>query len=66
MNAAHTMNDVPAHRVVNRNGLLTGKMHFSDPDQMQRLLEEEGIALQDDKIVKFKEIFWDPSIELSL
>ncbi|MFT6500521.1 MAG: methylated-DNA-protein-cysteine methyltransferase-like protein [Crocinitomicaceae bacterium] len=66
MNAAHDLNDVPAHRVVNRIGLLTGKMHFADPDQMERLLRKEGIAVEKDKIVNFKEVYWDPSIELEL
>ncbi len=64
MNAAHTLPDVPAHRVVNRNGLLTGKHHFEYPNQMQELLEAEGIEVEDDKIVKFKELFWDPGVEL--
>jgi methylated-DNA-protein-cysteine methyltransferase-like protein len=64
MNAAHDLNDVPAHRVVNRNGLLTGKMHFTPPEKMEQLLQKEGIEVKEDKIVKFKEVYWDPSIEL--
>lgn len=64
MNAAHTIPDVPAHRVVNRNGLLTGKHHFEFPNQMQELLEAEGIEVEDDKILQFKELFWDPGEEL--
>ena len=64
MNAAHTLPDVPAHRVVNRNGLLTGKHHFEYPNQMQELLEAEGIQVKDDKILQFKELFWDPNVEL--
>ncbi len=56
--------DVPAHRVVNRNGLLTGKHHFNPPSRMQQLLEKEKIKVVDDKVVEFKEKYWDPSIEL--
>ncbi len=66
MNASHRMPDFPAHRVVNRNGLLTGKMHFIDPNEMQRLLEKEGHTIQNDQIIKFKDSFWDPSIELHI
>lgn len=61
----HTHPPVPAHRVVNRNGLLTGKHHFSPPEAMQHLLEAEGIAVTDDKIQAFETIFWDPAPELS-
>lgn len=56
--------NVPAHRVVNRNGLLTGKHHFYPPSRMQQLLEKEKIKVVDDKIVDFREKYWDPSIEL--
>lgn len=56
--------NVPAHRVVNRMGLLTGKYHFGSPMLMQQLLESEGIEVADDKIVNFKALFWDPSVEL--
>lgn len=56
--------DVPAHRVVNRNGLLTGKHHFKTPDAMQKLLEKEGIRVVNDKIQHFTDKYWDPSIEL--
>ena len=66
MNAAHDLNDVPAHRVVNRIGLLTGKMHFADSNQMEFLLKKEGIEVKKDQIVNFKELFWDPTIELAL
>jgi methylated-DNA-protein-cysteine methyltransferase related protein len=66
MNAAHNMPDVPAHRVINSQGLLTGKHHFATPDSMQKLLEAEGVKVDDDKVVSFKEKFWDPNIELSL
>ncbi len=55
---------VPAHRVVNRNGMLTGKMHFTTPDLMQRLLEKEGIYIENDTIRDFDQIFWDPAKEL--
>ena len=55
---------VPAHRVVNRNGMLSGRHHFSPPEQMQILLEKEGIKIVDDTIVDFKKHFWDPSAEL--
>lgn len=60
MNAAHSQKNVPAHRVVNRNGLLTGRHHFSPPELMQQLLENEGVEVEDDQIVNFKEIFWKP------
>jgi methylated-DNA-protein-cysteine methyltransferase related protein len=66
MNAAHSIKDVPAHRVVNRNGLLTGKMHFSSPNEMQLLLEKEGIKVINDQVQNFKTLFWDPSTELGL
>lgn len=57
---------VPAHRVVNRNGMLTGKMHFAYPQQMQELLEKEGVKIVDDKVVDFEKKFWDPSKELEI
>ncbi|WP_422361963.1 MGMT family protein [Reichenbachiella sp.] len=66
MNAAHGQSDVPAHRVVNAQGLLTGKMHFATPTMMQEKLEAEGLAIVKDKIQNFKEHFWDPAIELEL
>ncbi len=56
---------VPAHRVLNRNGLLTGKKHFGTPTAMQQLLENEGVIIENNKVVNFKEVFWDPSIELT-
>lgn len=56
--------DVPAHRVVNRNGLLTGKHHFSPPSRMQQLLEKEKVKVRKDQVVDFKEKYWDPSVEL--
>lgn len=55
---------VPAHRVVNGSGLLTGKFHFSPPELMQELLESEGIVVIDDKIKNFKTVFWNPLEEL--
>ena len=57
---------VPAHRVVNRNGMLTGKAHFATPKLMQQLLEEEGIVIIEDTIQHFDKIFWNPAIELAL
>ncbi len=55
---------LPAHRVVNRLGLLTGKHHFRHPDLMQQLLESEGVKVKNDKVVEFKKLFWDPCSEL--
>jgi len=52
---------VPAHRVVNRNGLLTGRHHYTPPEKMQRLLEKDGVKVLDNKVVDFKKIFWDPA-----
>ena len=66
MNASHQYTGIPAHRVVNRNGFLSGKMHFPTADSMQQALESEGIQIQDDQIQHFSEIFWDPSKELKL
>ena len=65
MNACHDYDPtIPAHRVVNRNGLLTGKMHFSSPTKMQELLEAEGHEIKGDQIESFPNVFWDPSEEL--
>ena len=67
MNAAHVaLPKVPAHRVVNRNGMLTGKMHFSTPTLMEELLKKEKIAVENDTVVNFEQLFWDPAIHLSL
>ena len=66
MNSAHAVANVPAHRVVNRQGLLTGKMHFVPPDHMQQLLEAEGITVKDDQVQDFEKLFWDPLMELGL
>lgn len=64
MNASHTSRVfIPAHRVVNRNGQLTGKLHFGNSTTMQQLLENEGMIIEDDRILNFKEKFWDPSKE---
>ncbi len=60
MNAAHSRPDVPAHRVVNRIGVLTGKHHFLGTNLMQQLLENEGVVVKDDKVQNFKEVLWDP------
>lgn len=64
MNASHGQEDVPAHRVVNRSGLLTGKHHFKGTNLMQQLLESEGVVVIENQIQDFKELFWDPSKEL--
>ena len=67
MNGSHRVRPkVPAHRVVNRQGLLTGKIHFSPPEQMQQLLEKEGVKVVDDKVADFQKKFWDPAKELGL
>lgn len=62
MNASHNMQDVPAHRVVNRNGTLTGKHHFDGTNLMQQLLESEGIKVVDNQIVDFEKYFWEPDV----
>ena len=61
MNSSHKFPDIPAHRVVNRNGLLTGRHHFFGSSLMQELLENEGAIIIDNKIKNFKNILWDPS-----
>ena len=67
MNGAHTVKPkVPAHRVVNRNGMLTGKVHFATPTQMQELLEKEGIKVVNDTVQNFDEKLWNPAKELDL
>lgn len=67
MNACHnTKPKVPAHRVVNRNGMLTGKHHFSPPEKMEQLLKKEGVKVVDDKVLDFEQLFWDPVKELTL
>ncbi len=65
LNNCHSSGEfIPAHRVVNRNGLLTGKHHFGTPGAMQQLLENENIQVIDDTVVDFKRLFWDPCTEL--
>jgi methylated-DNA-protein-cysteine methyltransferase-like protein len=61
MNASHHLPDVPAHRVVNRQGMLTGKMMFEYPMQMQELLEGEGVEVSDNRVIEFSRLFWDPA-----
>lgn len=63
MNSSHS-HDVPAHRVVNRVGLLSGKHHFPGINLMQQLLENEGVEVEDFKVVNFEKLFWDPAKEL--
>ena len=64
MNASHNMEDIPAHRVVNKAGLLTGKHHFDGTNLMQQLLEGEGVIIKNLQIVNLEKYFWDPFIEL--
>lgn len=64
MNASHNLDDVPAHRVVNRNGLLSGKHHFDGTNLMQQLLENEGVKVVDNQIVDFEKVFWNPMTDL--
>ncbi|SFU28959.1 methylated-DNA-protein-cysteine methyltransferase related protein [Pustulibacterium marinum] len=66
MNNCKGREDIPAHRVVNRNGMLTGKFHFEGTNLMQQLLESEGIEVKDNQVQRFKDVFWDPAVELSL
>ena len=64
MNASHQNSEIPAHRVVNRVGLLSGKHHFSGTTLMKDLLESEGVKIQNERVVNFKKVVWDPSKEL--
>lgn len=66
MNTAHKHKNIPAHRVVNRNGLLTGKHHFSNENEMEIRLNAENIQVKNDMVQNFKAVFWDPSVELKL
>lgn len=67
MNNAHSVKPVvPAHRVVNRNGMLTGKHHFATETRMEELLKKEGVKVKNDEVVDFAKRFWDPAIELGL
>ena len=60
MNASHSIPGIPAHRVVNRNGLLTGKAHFTTIDEMENRLKSEGVLVEKDQVLNFKTLFWDP------
>lgn len=65
MNASKfNLDEIPAHRVVNSKGVLTGKNHFSEENQMEKLLAEEGIKVENGQILNFDQVFWDPSVEL--
>jgi methylated-DNA-protein-cysteine methyltransferase-like protein len=65
MNQSHSQGDfIPAHRVVNRTGMLSGKHHFGGPRVMQELLESEGVRIEEDRVVDFNRLFWDPCTEL--
>jgi methylated-DNA-protein-cysteine methyltransferase-like protein len=67
MNAAHSAKPkVPAHRVVNRNGMLSGKAHFASPTLMEELLAKEKIKVKDDTIINFEKLYWDPAEELEI
>ena len=67
MNAAHVaIPKIPAHRVVNRNGMLSGKMHFASPTQMEEMLKKEKVLVENDIIIDFEKLFWDPAFELDL
>lgn len=67
MNTAHhAIPKVPAQRVLNRNGMLTGKHHFATPTLMEELLKKDGVSVKDDTVVDFKKRYWDPLTELSL
>lgn len=66
MNASHNMNDVPAHRVVNRNGLLTGKFHFDGTNLMQQLLESEGVKVKNNQVENLQIYYWDPNEALGV
>ena len=65
MNASHNLEDVPAHRVVNRNGLLTGKHHFAGTNLMKDLLESEGVKIFENTVLDFENVVWNPSKELN-
>ncbi|MEL4456890.1 MGMT family protein [Lutimonas vermicola] len=64
LNASHLDDSIPAHRVVNRNGLLSGKHHFKGSNLMQQLLENENIKVENNQVVAFEKYFWDPNIQL--
>ncbi len=64
LNSSHNMEDVPAQRVVNRLGMLTGKHHFGGTSAMEQMLEREGVKVKENKVIKFQELFWDPAKNL--
>ena len=64
MSAAHASKKIPAHRVVNRNGLLTGRLHFETPSTMQKKLEKEGVKIKNHQVQDFEKKFWNPASEL--
>jgi methylated-DNA-protein-cysteine methyltransferase-like protein len=67
MNGAHQVSSgVPAHRVVNRNGMLSGKAHFGTPTRMEELLKKEKVKVENDTVVRFEKLFWDPAKELEI
>jgi methylated-DNA-protein-cysteine methyltransferase related protein len=67
MNASHTApHPVPAQRVVNRNGMLSGRHHFPTPDAMEQMLAQDGVAVENDTVKDFEKLFWDPAKELAL
>ena len=66
MNASHTMQEIPAHRVVNRIGMLSGKHHFDGTNLMQQLLENEGVKVEENQVLEFNKLFWDPQKELEI
>jgi methylated-DNA-protein-cysteine methyltransferase-like protein len=66
MNQSHLKEGIPAHRVINRNGVLTGRHHFGGSRLMQQLLENEGVAVDDDRVVCFSQLYWDPAKELGV
>jgi methylated-DNA-protein-cysteine methyltransferase related protein len=67
MNQSHSQKSpVPAHRVVNRNGELSGRQHFATPTLMEELLENEGVKVKNNSVVNFRKMFWDPNIELGI
>jgi methylated-DNA-protein-cysteine methyltransferase-like protein len=67
MNASHRLNPpIPAHRVVNRNGMLSGRMHFETPSTMEERLTSEGLIVKDNTISQFEQVFWDPSKEIDV
>ncbi|QED38761.1 MGMT family protein [Antarcticibacterium arcticum] len=64
LNNSHKLEDIPAQRVVNRMGMLTGKHHFGGTNAMQQMLESEGVKVKDNQVVNFDKLYWDPALEL--